>query len=48
MKISPLLFGLGLASSSVPNCPKDCKCTDYGGKVRVDCHNAGLREIPKR
>ena len=48
MKISPLLFGLGLASSSVPNCPYECKCTDYGGKVRVDCHDRHLTEIPKR
>ena len=50
MRISTLLLpwlGLG-SSSSVPNCPSKCQCTDYGGKVRVDCHDKGLTEIPKR
>ena len=50
MKIAPLLLTwLGSSSaSSVPNCPQQCDCTDYGGKVRVDCHDKRLTEIPKR
>lgn len=51
MRISPLLLawlGSTNASQTVPNCPSTCQCTDYGGKVRVDCKNAGLTNIPKR
>ena len=48
MKIGPLLLGLASATYSVPNCPSKCKCTDYGGKVRVDCHDKGLKEIPEK